>query len=403
MGANYSETERLLKQRTILQDAPKGNIPRSCHLSALSMVTSIEIKNFRGFAELTVSDLSPINVIVGDNASGKTAFLETIYLTVSGQAQQPYTLKQWRGQEVRFQSSVDSVAEALYADLFYDPKSGEPISIKLKGRGFENRQLKISKSSGVVVPLQKQQQNRKERRRSTKQKSSSLTPVAAMTATIPMELTWTDEYNNAHTTRASLSPAGLQFEGTNEPLPNCYLYAAMSQVVPSEAAGFFSALEKSRNIEKFKKIFLSVFDHIVDIKLGDSGGTSVLLADVPWAKQLLPLPLLSGGTNRAATVLLAITHRQNGLVMIDEVENGIFHARQRDFSRALLELARTYEAQLFLTTHSYEWIRNFIEAADEKTEDISFWRLERSKDYRPTMRRFSVQEFQSGMAAGEMR
>ena len=69
-------------------------------LSVLSMVTSVEIRNFRGFRELTVSDLAPINVIVGDNASGKTAFLKSIYLAVSGHAQQPYNLKRWRGQDV---------------------------------------------------------------------------------------------------------------------------------------------------------------------------------------------------------------------------------------------------------------------------------------------------------------
>ena len=63
-----------------------GYSQRPRPLSALSMVTSVEIKNFRGFEELTVRDLAPINVIVGDDASGKTAFLETLYLAVSGSA-----------------------------------------------------------------------------------------------------------------------------------------------------------------------------------------------------------------------------------------------------------------------------------------------------------------------------
>src|ERR1700728_1871307 len=114
-------------------------------LSGISMVTSVQISNFRGFKHLEAHDLAPINIIVGDNAIGKTAFLEAIYLAVSGNAQQPFNLKQWRGQDIKFQTgSVDSVAEAIYADLFHDSKSEEPISIKLIGRGFENRQLVIS-------------------------------------------------------------------------------------------------------------------------------------------------------------------------------------------------------------------------------------------------------------------
>src|ERR1700722_3213544 len=119
---------------------------------AISMVTSAKISNFRGFKDLEVNDLAPINVIVGDNAIGKTAFLEAIYLAVSGNAQQPFTLKQWRGQEIKFQTgSADSVVEGFYADLFHDAKSSDPIVIKLIGKGFENRKLTISRSRGDII------------------------------------------------------------------------------------------------------------------------------------------------------------------------------------------------------------------------------------------------------------
>jgi AAA15 family ATPase/GTPase len=172
------------------------------HPSALSMVTSVEIKNFRGFKEFAVSGLAPINVIVGDNASGKTAFLESIFLAVSGQAQQPFILKQWRGQEIKFQSgSVDSVVDAIYADLFHDSKSEEPIAINLTGRGFENRQLVISRTRGdVIVPI-KGSSNRHERRSAKKKASrgkvSFQTPVASETSTVPISITWTDAQGNS--------------------------------------------------------------------------------------------------------------------------------------------------------------------------------------------------------------
>jgi hypothetical protein len=381
--------------------ASDGYSQRPRPLSALGMVTSIEIKNFRGFQELTVPDLAAINVIVGDNASGKTAFLESIYLAVSGNAQQPFNLKQWRGQEVKFNTgSIDSVAEAIYADLFHDSKSEEPITIQLNGRGFENRRLVISRSTDVIVPIR---QNRHARRAAKKKVLNFQSPVASETITVPISLTWTDEQGSSYTTRALLNRSQLQFEGTNERLPNCFFYAAQTGVPVAEAATHYSALKKNRNTEKFRQIFLSVFDQINDIDIGDVGGSAVLLADVPWAKQLLPLPLLSGGTNRAAAIMLAITHRQDGLVLVDEIENGIFHSRQRNFSRALLELARAYQNQLILTTHGEEWIHNFMEAAADNAEDIAFWRLERTKEYKPSMRKFTLSEFRSGMAGGEMR
>ena len=44
----------------------------------MANITSIEINQFRGIKQLTVSDFSNINLIVGDNNSGKTTFLEAI-------------------------------------------------------------------------------------------------------------------------------------------------------------------------------------------------------------------------------------------------------------------------------------------------------------------------------------
>ena len=46
----------------------------------MAFLKSIEINQFRGIQQLAVSDLSNINLIVGDNNSGKTTFLEAIEL-----------------------------------------------------------------------------------------------------------------------------------------------------------------------------------------------------------------------------------------------------------------------------------------------------------------------------------
>lgn len=279
-------------------------------------------------------------------------------------------------------------------------KSEDQIFIKLTGRGFETRQLAISRSRGDVIVPTKALGNRQQRRAA--RNKSFAAPVPSEALTVPIALTWTDENGNSHAVRALLSPQGLVFEGTNERLPTSFMFASQTVINASEAAGHFSALRKNRTVDRFRQVFLSVFNQIKDIDLADIGGNSILVADVPWAKELLPLPLLSGGTNRAAAILLSLTHRDDGLVLVDEIENGIFHARQRSFSKALLELTRAYRQQLFLTTHSEEWLRNLIEAAGNQVKDISFWRLER-KNKGPTIRRFTVAEFQSGMAAGEMR
>ena len=46
----------------------------------MAFINSIDIIKFRGIQKLEVSEFSKINLIVGDNNSGKTTFLEAIQL-----------------------------------------------------------------------------------------------------------------------------------------------------------------------------------------------------------------------------------------------------------------------------------------------------------------------------------
>jgi hypothetical protein len=371
------------------------------------MINSIDISNFRGFQRFQIANLALVNVIVGDNAVGKTALLEAFYLALSGHTQKPLVLREWRGLSSSFQTgSVDSVVDGLYADLFHDPASTEPITIKLTGTGFENRELVISKTRGdVVVPTKSIETtgNRHERRAAQKQRKQLQTAQLGQSTVAPISLTWTDESGGVHTTRVRLTPNGVQFEGTGEKLLNCFMYAAQVPVPPNESADNYSTLMKRRETDVFRRVFISVFDQITDISVGTEGGSSVLLADVPWAKQLLPLAALSGGTNRVASILLALAFRKDGVVLVDEIESGIYHSRQALFAKALLEMARSTMSQLIVTTHSEEWLQKFSAHLDSKDEDVAFWRLARRGGEQPTVRRFTASEFVSGMNVGEMR
>ena len=377
------------------------NAPNS--LPRLSMVQSVEIKNFRGFESLKLSNLALVNIIVGDNAVGKTALLEALYLAMSGSAQKALNLKQWRGSNAGFQTGLaSSVVEGIYSDLFNNPTLSEPIVISLTGRGFENRRLVINKTPGDVFVPSQPAGNRHARRAQAAQARTRIVEIGR-SIVAPILLSWTDHQEVEHRARVLLTPSGLEFEGTGESIPACFMYAAQVQIPPDEAANNYSAIKRRREIEPFRKAFLSIFEQITDISSDAEGGGAVLRVDVPWAKELLPLPVFSGGTNRAAAILISLAYRREGLVLIDEVESGIYHARQSRYAAALLKLSREYQTQLIMTTHSDEWLRHFLSATAENDSDIAFWRMERINQRSPVIRRFTVEEFASGVAAGEMR
>lgn len=372
---------------------------------AFPMVKSVEIKNFRGFEHFKAEGLAPINLIVGDNAVGKTALLEAIFLTLCGDAGKALHLKQWRGLDITFVSgSVDSVVEGIYSDLFHDPNSKEPISIRLTGDGFQNRHLSIAKVAGeTFVPTKEVKSGSNRHSRRAQAKIERRTPESAEMVTVPIALTWTDAQGNDHLSRASLSQKGLKFESTGEQIPYSQMFSAQLVVPSDEAANVFSDLKKNRDSAAFEKIFLSVFTWVKEISLGSSGNSPVLLADVPWAKQLLPLPALSGGTNRAAAILLGLTKCRGGTVLVDEIESGIFHTRQHPFAEAVIKMARAYESQIIMTSHSDEWIAKFLDAAEPEAADVAVWRMERINHGPPRIRRFSVSEYRDGSALGDMR
>ena len=57
----------------------------------MANITSIEINQFRGIKQLTVSDFSNVNLIVGDNNSGKTLLMELLYGVVD-------LIKKWKAE-----------------------------------------------------------------------------------------------------------------------------------------------------------------------------------------------------------------------------------------------------------------------------------------------------------------
>ena len=62
-------------------------------------------------------------------------------------------------------------------------------------------------------------------------------------------------------------------------------------------------------------------------------------------------------------VALALANSRGGFLLIDEAENGIHYSLQRDFWRMVLRTAQENDVQVVATTHSWDCIRGFAQAA----------------------------------------
>jgi len=93
---------------------------------------------------------------------------------------------------------------------------------------------------------------------------------------------------------------------------------------------------------------------------------------------LVPLPFMGEGMRRVLSIVLAIANAPGGVVLIDEVENGLHHSVLIKVWQAIADAAERADAQVFATTHSYECIQAAHKAFSEKRpSDLRLFRLDR--------------------------
>ena len=82
----------------------------------------------------------------------------------------------------------------------------------------------------------------------------------------------------------------------------------------------------------------------------------------------VPLASLGDGAMRLFSVAVALANCRNGFLLIDEAENGIHYGLQRDFWNMVLQTAQAGNVQVIATTHSWDCVTGFAQAASEYNE-----------------------------------
>lgn len=85
---------------------------------------------------------------------------------------------------------------------------------------------------------------------------------------------------------------------------------------------------------------------------------------------------LGDGINRLFGMTLALVNTKDGLLLVDEVENGLHYSILPDVWRLIFQTARRLNVQVFATTHSWDCIEAFQRAAEDSPEDGVLVRLQ---------------------------
>jgi AAA15 family ATPase/GTPase len=118
-------------------------------------------------------------------------------------------------------------------------------------------------------------------------------------------------------------------------------------------------------------------------------------------QEKVPLNSISSGINRILSILLIMASHPRSVVVVDEIENGLYYKHHESFWRWLLSFSKSSESQLFLSTHSEEWIKALVGVADaDAIKNVAFWRLERNERGEPELFEFDGATLKSGIEFG---
>lgn len=332
------------------------------------MISSLTIQNFRCFEHLTLSQLKRITLVVGANNSGKTSLLEGIFLLLGANNPEiSLRLNAWRGIQ-QFASNW----EETWGWLFYGKRTAATIELTANTQeGFEQgltikltppREFEVTVRAQNELPL------------SSGKAGARGTPENSKRMTLGMEfsdlvLEYRDSTGQKVTTRASFTPDGsirMEHAKISGLRRGIFLHTHARNF--KENAEQFSKLKASGHEEQVVEALRSVEGRLKGLDILVVGGDPVVHADIGLGTPV-PLPLMGEGFNRIFSIVLAIANFPEGVVLIDEIENGLHFSALQKLWRAVHEVAVKTDVQILATTHSLECVQAALSAAEGQAND----------------------------------
>ncbi len=279
------------------------------------LLESLLIENYRVFKRLEIPRLGRVNLLVGRNNSGKSSVLEAVRLYASRGARETFTAILESHDE--FRSAKDSAA--------------------LK-QLFHGRDVAWTNQSEVRIG-----------------------PIANHDHTLAIRIgagdVWIGPTMTTAVRCAYVSPHGLTAEAT------------------AELWDFIALTDFETYVTEALRIISPDIQRISFV--GESGRKRVPLAKLATHPRPVALRSLGDGVNRLLGIALSLASASRGVLLIDEVENGIHFTAQQKLWELIFRLAHQLDTQVIATTHGWDCIEAFQKAAkSDENEEAALIRLD---------------------------
>ena len=141
----------------------------------------------------------------------------------------------------------------------------------------------------------------------------------------------------------------------------------------------FNNVQIKKQTGKITELLSQIEPSLDNLSLGADG---IIYCDI-GLDRLMPVNVMGDGIFRILSIILAISDTKNGIVLVDEVENGFYHSSQEILWDAIFKSAKEFNVQIFATTHSIECVKAFSSTysrLEKDNDEIRLYRVERKDD-----------------------
>lgn len=366
-------------------------------------LNNIWIDGFRGLRDLSIEGLGRLNILVGENNSGKTSVLEALSILCN-----PYDPAEWLAMVRRrdFGGLDETRIQSLrwcfqQTGQLWDPEYTFQSTCVMNCSGiFPLRKLVVEYKDIVGEPSQKQIERmiRFGRRGGDALEMEERWRGAELIHFVEIDDSPNMSSIFRSSTHSSIEPIMMQVweedpmmgrpirprRKGNLPTDTLtpYSYQLNRLQVRAHSQQLFQSLSDPTNNKDYILEIISQFDpDIVDIKIASfRGGRPAIYLN---HKRMGPAPLTVFGDALRRVVLLASTLHMlkgGGLLLIDEIETGIHISAQKRVFDWLARTARHFDVQIVATTHSLEAVDAIALSVSNQIDDLVTFHLDQTEN-----------------------
>lgn len=319
----------------------------------MTLLSSFKAVHYRGIDGLSLPRLTPANLVTGVNGIGKTALLEAMWLFTG--RYNPMLL--WNANVQRSTTPVLDPVAIL---------SGGILELHGVENGASHRlKCVFEKVADIARPAAIS---------GAPEQNLAQLPVAGR-----IRVYLNGKAAKGRAEGAQPTPWGLvTYQNPVPPVarPNCVIEGTKFQLDTfGEYLQRYSDIVRENRKEELTNAIRMMLPRVTGVEiLTDKMGVSYLSAVTRDGVQL-PLHDLGGGVVRLSRLLLSFFTSRNGVLLTDEIENGIHHSMLSGVWTFARRWMREWNVQLVATTHSAECIEAAMTAFADAPGDLSIHKL----------------------------